>query len=143
MLEEYINDQITALKELYLWDYLSDEEKEELRQAPTQGRANILMRTYRDKYYDIMLDVYENGPRYDFEDTPVKELKLKTKTLYALLRCSITTIGEFMDHIQDKGWSTIPSFGITAAKDMFSHIFDKSEEEINEIVKENRYVKEH
>jgi hypothetical protein len=141
MLEEYIQDQITALKELYLWNYLNDEEKEELRQAPTKGRANVLMRTFRDKYYDVMLEEFENGPQYDFEDTPIEELGLKTKTLYSLLRCSITTISEFMDHVQDYGWSTIQSFGVTAAKDMYSHIFDMSEDEINKLVKETRYIK--
>lgn len=142
MLEEYIQDQITALKELYLWNYLSDEEKEELRQAPTKGRANVLMRTFRDKYYDVMMDEYENGPHYDYDDVRIETLDLKTKTLYSLLRHNITTVDEFMDYVQDCGWSQIPSFGATAAKDMYSHILDKSEEEINKIVKNTRYVKE-
>ena len=141
MLEEYIQDQITALKELYLWNYLSDEEKEELRQAPSKGRANVLMRTFRDKYYDIMLDEFENGPQYDLDDVPLETLGLKTKTLYSLLRNSITTVDEFMDFVQDNGWSQIQSFGATAAKDMYSHIFDMSEEEINKLVKKTRYVK--
>ena len=142
MLEEYIQEQITALKELYLWNYLSDEEKEELRQAPNEARANILMRTFRDKYYDIMLDEYENGPQYDYDDVHVETLKLKTKTLYALLRHKITTVDEFMNFIEENGWSARPSFGATAAKDVYSHILDISEEEINKIVKDTKYVKE-
>lgn len=142
MLEEYIQEQITALKELYLWNYLSDEEKEELRQAPTKGRANVLIRTFRDKYYDIMLEEYENGPQYDYDDVHIETLDLKTKTLYSLLRHNITTVDEFMEFIEDYGWSQIPSFGATAAKDMYSHILDKSEEAINKIVKNTRYVKE-
>jgi hypothetical protein len=141
MLEEYIQDQITALKELYLWNYLSDEEKEELRQAPSKGRANVLVRTFREKYYDIMLEEYENGPQYDYDDVHIETLHLKTKTLYALLRNRITTVEEFMDFVQDYGWSQIPSFGATAAKDMYSRIFDMSEEEIKKLVKETRVLK--
>ena len=141
MLEEYIQDQITALKELYLWNYLSDEEKEELRQAPNEARANILMRTFRDKYYDVMLKEYESVPQYDYDDVHVETLGLKTKTLYSLLRHNITTVDEFMDFIEDNGWSAIPGFGATAAKDMYSHILDLSEDEINKLVKETRYIK--
>lgn len=141
MLEEYIQDQITALEELHLWDYISDEEKEVLRQAPTQGRANVLMRTFRDKYYDIMIEDYENGPQYDYDDVPLETLGLKTKTLYSLLRHRLTTVDEVMDYIQDYGWSKIPSFGAAAATNFYSHIFDMSEEEIKKLVKETRYVK--
>ena len=142
MLEEYIQEQIIALQELYLWDYLSDEEKEELRQASTKGKANVLMRTFRDKYYDIMLEEYENGPQYDYDDVPLETLGLKTKTLYSLLRSRISTVDEFMDFVQDYGWSQIPAFGVSAATDLYSHIFDMSEEEIKKLVKDTRYVKE-
>ena len=142
MLEEYIQDQITALKELHLWNYLSDEEKEELRQAPTDGKANVLMRTFRDKYYDIMLEEYENGPQYDYDDVLLETLGLKTKTLYSLLRSRLTTVEEAIDYIQDYGWSKIPAFGAGAAKDLYSHIFDMSAAEIDKTVKETRYVKE-
>ena len=141
MLEEYIQEQITALKELFLWKYLSDEEKKELRQAPTKGRANVLVRTFRDKYWDIMINEYENGPQYDYDDVPIKSLELKTKTKYALVRNRITTAEEFMDFVQDYGWSKIPSFGAGAAKDLYTHIFDMSEEEINKLVKDTKSVK--
>lgn len=142
MLEEMIQEQIEALKELCLWDYISDEEKEELRRAPTIGRANVLVRTFRDKYYDIMLEEFENGPQYDYEDEPLEKMGLKTKTLCSLMRHRITTVDEFMDFVEEHGWSKIPSFGACAAKDMYSHIFNMSEEEINKLVKSTKCVKD-
>lgn len=141
MLKEYINNQIAVLKDLCLWNYLSDEEKEELRQAPSIARANILMTTFRDKYYDIMIEDYERNPLDDYEDMLIEALDLKTKTKFSLLRSRITTVDEFMDFVQDYGWDKIQSFGVTAAKDIYSHIFDMSEDELNELVKTTKSVK--
>jgi hypothetical protein len=142
LLEEYIDDQITALKELFLWKYLSDEEKESLRQAPNEAKANILMHTFRDKYYDQMINDYEYSPEEEYLDVPLEELELKTKTLYALLRYKITTSGEFVQFVQEYGWKSIPSFGCGCAKDIYTNIYDEmSEDEIDKLVKSTKYIK--
>lgn len=142
LLNEYIEEQVTALHDLGLWKYMSEAEKEELRQAHSKTRSNIIVRTVRDKYWDIMLEDYENGPGYDYDDIPIEELNLKTKTKYALLRNRITTTHEFADFINDYGWSQIQMFGAGAVKDIYTQLYDKSEEEIKQLIKKTRIAKE-
>ena len=141
MLKEYIDNQIEVLKDLHLWDYISNEEQEELRQAPSVARSNILVRTFRDKYYDVMLEDYERNPMDEYDDRPIEALDLKTKTLYSLMRSNIKTVDEFMDFVQDYGWLEIKGFGVTAAKDIYSKVLDISDEEIDKLVKETRVIK--
>ena len=138
-MKEYIQEQIVALKELFLWKYLSDEEKEELRRAPNEAKANILMHTFRDKYYDLMLSEYEDAEDDEYLDVPLDQLELKTKTFYSLMRKKITTSGEFIEFVEENGWKIIPGFGVSLCKDIYSQIYlDMSEEEINELVKETK-----
>lgn len=140
--EEYIAEQIKILKQLCLWRYISDAEKEELRQASSVARANILMHTFRDKYYDIMLEEYESRTEYEYFDCPVLELELKTKTSNSLMRKGLDTSAKAVQFIKQYGWSGIPLFGENAAKDLYVQIYDMNEEEINKLVKDTRYVKE-
>ena len=142
LLNEYIDEQVTALKELGLWKYMSEAEQEELMKSPNDARSNIIVRTVRDKYWDIMLEEYENGEQYDGDDIPIEELDLKTKTKFALLRSGIATSREFVEFVQDYGWSQIPGFGVTAAKDVYAKIYDKSEEELEKLIKSTRIIKE-
>lgn len=138
--EEYIQNQITTLKELFLWKYMSDEEKEQLRQAQTDAECSVLMRRFRDKYYDQMINEYEYSPDNEYLDVPLEELELKTKTLYSLKRINLNTSGEFVDFVEENGWGKIPRFGCTLAKDIYMQIYDMTEEEIDELVKQTKYV---
>lgn len=139
LLEEYIIEQIKALKQLYLWKYLSDEEKEKLRRAPNEAKANLLMHTFRDKYYDLMLSEYEDATENDYLDVPLDELELKTKTFYSLMRKKITTSGEFVEFVEENGWKTIPRFGVSLCKDIYSQIYlNMNEQEIDKLVKETK-----
>lgn len=142
LLNEYIDEQVIALQELGLWKYMSEAEQEELKNAPSEARSNIIVRTVREKYWDIMIEEYENGPQCDCDDIPIEDLNLKTKTKYALLRHGITTSDEFLEFVQDYGWSQIQGFGLTAVKDIYTKIYDKSEEEIQKLIKATRVVKE-
>lgn len=141
MLDRYIAEQIDVLKQLYLWEYLSDEEKEELRRAKSVARINILMHTFRDKYYDIMLEDYDENAEDEYMDLPVLEMELKTKTANALMRKGLYTSTKAIEFIKQYGWSSIPLFGATAAKDLYSQIYDMEEEEIDKLVKETKYIK--
>lgn len=141
LLKEYITEQIDILKQLCLWKYLSDEEKEELRQAKSVARINILMRTFRDKYYDIMLEDYETRVEDEYIDLPVLEMELKTKTTNSLMRKGLITSAKAVEFIKQHGWSNIPLFGATAAKDLYTQIYDMEEAEIDKLVKDTRYVK--
>jgi hypothetical protein len=139
--KEYILEQIKILKQLYLWQYLSDEEKEELRQAPNVERVSILMRTFREKYYDIMLADYETKTEDEYIDLPILDMELKTKTMNSLMRKGLITSAKAMEFIKKYGWSSIPLFGAGSAKDLYIQIYDIEEEEIDKLVKETRYTK--
>lgn len=139
LLEEYIQDQITALKELFLWKYMSDAEKEELRQSQSEEEISRLMRKFRNKYYDQMINDYEHSPEDEYLGAPLEDLSLKTKTLYALKRARINTSDEFIDFVKENGWVKINRFGATAAKDIYTQIYDEmSEEEIDKLVKKTK-----
>lgn len=137
--KEYIVGQIKILKQLFLWKYMSDEEKEQLRQVQTEDECSILMRKLRDKYYDQMINDYEYSPNDEYLDIPLEELELKTKTLYALKRIGLNTPGEFVEFVEENGWAKIPRFGRTLAKDIYMQIYDEmSEEEIEKLVKKTK-----
>jgi DNA-directed RNA polymerase alpha subunit len=137
--KEYIVGQIKILKQLFLWKYMSDEEKEQLRQVQTEDECSILMRKLRDKYYDQMINDYEYSPNDEYLDIPLEELELKTKTLYALKRIELNTSGEFVEFVEENGWAKIPRFGRTLAKDIYMQIYDEmSEEEIEKLVKKTK-----
>ena len=139
LLDEYIQEQITTLKELYLWQYLSNEEKEELRQSKSEEKISRLMRKFRDKYYDQMINDYEYSPEEEYLDVPLEELELKTKTFHSLKRAHINTSGEFIDFVKENGWAKIDRFGATAAKDIYMQIYDvMNEEEIEKLVKKTK-----
>lgn len=141
LLDEYITEQIKTLKQLYLWNYLSDEEKEELRRAPSVARVSTLMRTFREKYYDIMLEEYETRSEDSYLDLSVLEMELKTKTMNSLMRKGLDTSAKAMEFIKQHGWSSIPLFGENSAKDLYLQIYDMEEEKIDKLVKETRYIK--
>ena len=140
--KDYIDGQITTLKQLFLWKYMSDEEKEQLRQVQTEDECSVLMRKIRDKYYDKMMDDYEYSPESEYLDVHLEELELKTKTYYGLKRMNLNTSGDFVDFVEENGWAIIPRFGATLAKDIYMQIYDEmSEEEIDELVKQTKYIK--
>lgn len=139
--KEYILEKIKTLKQLYLWQYLSDEEKEELRQAPNVERVSILMRTFREKYYDIMLADYETKTEDEYIDLPILDMELKTKTINSLMRKGLITSAKAMEFIKKYGWSNIPLFGAGSAKDLYIQIYDIEEKEIDKLVKDTRYIK--
>lgn len=139
--KEYILEQIKTLKQLYLWQYLSDEEKEELRQAPNVERVSILMRTFRERYYDIMLADYETKTEDEYIDLPILDMELKTKTINSLMRKGLITSAKAMEFIKKYGWSSIPLFGAGSAKDLYIQIYDIEEKEIDKLVKDTRYIK--
>jgi hypothetical protein len=139
LLSEYIEEQIVALKELFLYQYLSNDEKKELRQAPNEAKANLLMHTFRDKYYDLMLSEYEDAADNDYLDLPLEQLELKTKTFYSLMRKKLITSGQFIEFVEENGWKIIPGFGVTACKDIYSQIYlDIDEQEIDRLVKKTK-----
>ncbi len=139
LLSEYITEQINILKQLYLWKYLSDDEKVALRRAPNLARVNILMRTFRVKYYDLMLSEYEDTTENDYLDVPLDQLELKTKTFYSLMRTNITTSGEFVEFVEENGWGGIRRFGVSLCKDIYTQIYlDMDEQEIDELVQQTK-----
>lgn len=141
LLEECIQEKITALKELFLWKYLSDEEKESLRQASNEAKADILMQTFIDKYYDIMIDEYENVPEEEYVDIPILEMELQTKLTNALMRKGLYTTGKVVEFIKENGWARIPGLGRGLCKELYIEIYDITEEEIEQLLKKTRIVK--
>lgn len=139
--EEYLQEKIIALQELCLWKYLSDEEKESLRQASNEIKADILMRTFIDKYYDIMIEEYENVPEDDYLNMPILDMGLKTKAINALMRKGLYTTGKFVEFIKENGWARIPGLGYNLCKELYVQIYDKTEEEIEQLIKATKIVK--
>lgn len=137
--KEYIAEHIRILKQLCLWKYMSDEEKEQLRHIKTKNECSVLMRRMRDRYYDQMIENFESSAEDEYLDVPLDELNLKTKTFYTLKRINIDTSGEFIQYIKENGWAKIPRFGCTLAKDIYMQIYDEmSEEEIEKLIKQTK-----
>lgn len=137
--EEYIIEQIKTLKQLFLWKYMSDADKEQLRRVKTEDECSTLMRRFRDKYYEQMLEEYEWNPIDEYLDIHVLDMGLKTKTTNALMRKGLYTSEKAVEFIKEYGWSSIPLFGAAAAKDLYIQIYDElSEEEIDKLVKKTK-----
>ena len=142
---EYVQEQIQALKELFIWKHLNDEEKEELRQAQTEARANVLVRTFRDKYWDVMLAEFEkedNDDEQEYLNVPILDIELNTKTTNALMRSGLYTSQKFVEFVKEHGWSKIKGFGCGCARDLYLQIYDDmSDEEMKELIKTTKMVK--
>lgn len=142
-LKEYIREEVAVLKDLQLWKYCSDYEKKKLHNAQSESEVVRLMRTYRDKYYDIMCEDYEKSiepPQFNVatSSVDVRSLNFSNRTKGGLLRNRILTLREFEDFVMQHGWNKLKGFGSTAATEVIAKTTNLDGTELTAMVEKMR-----